>query len=78
MPWARDPTWVIAPAGEPGSYAPRVESPHSSLSGPGVRLSVNSASSSQRQRRAGATAFHRLTLPLDPDGAVHVEALAIE
>jgi 3',5'-cyclic AMP phosphodiesterase CpdA len=70
--------WVVAPTGGSISHAPRVEPPLSSAWGPGVRLSVNSASSSQRKRKADATAFHRITLPMDPEGAVQVEALAIE
>jgi 3',5'-cyclic AMP phosphodiesterase CpdA len=70
--------WVVSPVGGSVAYAPRVELPHLSLAGPGVRLSVNSASSSQRQRKADATAFHRLTLPMDAEGAVQVEAFAVE
>ena len=70
--------WLVAPDGKAVSHAPRVAAPHSSGPGPGVRLSVNSASSSQRQRKHGATAFHRLFLPMEQDGQVQVEALPIE
>jgi 3',5'-cyclic AMP phosphodiesterase CpdA len=70
--------WVVAPHAPGRSFAPRVALPHESVYGPGVRLSINSASSSQRVRRADAPAFHRLTLPLEPEGAVTVEGLAVE
>jgi len=70
--------WAVAPPGPGQSFAPRVKPPHVIPFGPGVRLSINSASSSQRVRRPDAPAFHRLTLPLEPEGAVRVEALAVE
>jgi len=70
--------WVVAPDGNSRFRGPRVEPPYLSPAGPGVRLSINSAASSQRVSRADATAFHRLRLPLDEDGPVRVEALAVE
>lgn len=72
--------WVIAPAGDLNARpSPSPANPaHVSPPGPGVRLSVNSASSSQRVRRAGDPAFHRLTLPLEPGAPVRVEVLAVE
>ena len=70
--------WVVAPTAHGASYAPRVKPPYTAAPGPGVRLSVNSASSSARVRRHDAVAFHRLTLPMEPDAAVHVESLAVE
>ncbi len=72
--------WIVAPDGNLSARPPVVQAngAHLSPPGSGVRLSVNSASSSQRARRAGDPAFHRLTLPLEPQAPVQVEALAIE
>ncbi len=72
--------WIVAPEGDLEARPPVAppEAPHLSTIGRGVRLSVNSASSSQRVRRAGDPAFHRLTLPLDSGAPVQVEALSVE
>jgi 3',5'-cyclic AMP phosphodiesterase CpdA len=70
--------WIVAADGKGGSFGPRAASPFVSVPGAGVRLSVNSASSSQRVRRADAPSFHRLTLPLDADSGVKVEALPVD
>jgi 3',5'-cyclic AMP phosphodiesterase CpdA len=71
--------WIVSPAGDLNARPPVAENAVvESAPGMGVRLSINSASSSQRVRHAGDPAFHRLTLPLEPGAPVRVEALAVE
>ena len=72
--------WVVALDGDLHARPDRnAAAPvHESPPGQGVRVSINSASSSQRVRRAGDPAFHRLTLPMEPGAPLRVEALAVE